>query len=256
MSTEELRNKQRESLNLELQRIEKQSKNKVMYLVIGIISISGSLAFVNSTLGFDCAAGLKLFGSIAVCIIVGTLIGCILVTSIKLYFHSNESMVRRQLFDFEMDCIQNEVKEDIFENSIKMSYKYLDEYYSQTREQAKNGFKVSLYVAICGAGLIAIGVVAMFLGHTAPSYITCASGAITELVSVVFFYLYNKTALSMGNYHNKLVLSQNVSIALKVAESLPENEKVSAKTKIINELLKDINAHLVKEDAEDKTKAP
>lgn len=36
--------------------------------------------------------------------------------------------------------IKEEVQEDVFENSIKMSYKYLDQYYLQTREQAQKGF--------------------------------------------------------------------------------------------------------------------
>lgn len=53
----------------------------------------------------------------------------------------------------------------------------------------------------------------------------------------------------MSRYHNKLVLSQNISIALKVADSLPTDDKVKAKNSIVNELLKDINTYLVKEDS-------
>ena len=52
----------------------------------------------------------------------------------------------------------------------------------------------------------------------------------------------------MSAYHNKLVLSHNISIALKVAESLPENNQAEAKNLIISELLKDINTHMTKED--------
>lgn len=133
-----------------------------------------------------------------------------------------------------------------------MSYKYLDQYYHQTREQAQRGFMVTVYVAVFGALLVTGGIVAMmFFKVTSPSYVTCAAGVITEFIAAVFFYLYNRTISSMSKYHNKLVLSQNISIALKIADSLPATDNTSAKNLIINELLKDINNHLVKEDGSD-----
>ena len=46
----------------------------------------------------------------------------------------------------------------------------------------------------------------MFLGYVTPSYVTCASGVVTEFIASIFFYLYNKTVSSMSKYHNKLVL--------------------------------------------------
>lgn len=58
----------------------------------------------------------------------------------------------------------------------------------------------------------------------------------------------------MSKYHNKLVLSQNISIALKVADTLPSDDKVKAKNVIIQELLKNINSHLTKSDDENKKK--
>lgn len=92
----------------------------------------------------------------------------------------------------------------------------------------------------------------MFLEKVEPSYITCASGVITEFISAIFFYLYNKTVTSMSKYHNKLVLSQNISIALKVADTLPDSDKTKAKNTIIDELLKDVNSYLTKSDTENK----
>lgn len=159
-----------------------------------------------------------------------------------------ESSLRRSILEYESEYIKEDVEEDIFENSIKMSYKYLDQYYLQTREQAQRGFFVTVCVAIFGALLIGVGIVAMFLGLAQPSVITCAAGVITEFIAAVFFYLYNRTISSMSKYHNKLVLSQNISIALKIADSLPEEDKVKTKDLIVTELLKDINSHLVKDE--------
>ena len=140
------------------------------------------------------------------------------------------------------------MQEDIFENSIKMIYKYLDQYYLQTRTQAQNGFYITVGVSVGGAILIGLGIVALFMGKIESSYITCASGLITEFIAAIFFYLYNKTVMSMSKYHNKLVLSHNISIALKVADTLPPEDKAKSKELIISQLLNDINSYLIKND--------
>lgn len=173
------------------------------------------------------------------------------------YNRSLKNRYKRDLVywsEAETKAIKEEVDEDVFENSIKLSYKYLDEYYAQTREQAKNGFYVTVFVAIFGAFLIAGGVIIMFMGKTEPAYVTCTAGVLTEFISSIFFYLYNKTIMSMRNYHDKLVLSQNVSIALKVADSIEDEEKTRSKVKIIEELLKNINSYLVTNNSTENEK--
>ena len=187
----------------------------------------------------------------AICyILVAVLIGILVAIYAYLMFELQESQIRRKMLEYEVEDIKEEVQEDVFENSIKMSYKYLDQYYLQTREQAQKGFFVTVCVSAIGAILLGIGIVAMFLEKTEPSYVTCASGVITEFIAAIFFYLYNKTIVSMSKYHNKLVLSQNISIALKVADTLPSDDKTKSKNKIIEELLKDINSYLIKSDSE------
>ena len=49
----------------------------------------------------------------------------------------------------------------------------------------------------------------------------------------------------MGIYHQKLVLTQNVSLAIKVAQDLKDDSKSKAQDFIIQQLLKDINQQLV-----------
>lgn len=252
---ETIEDEQRKNLELKLQLTQKWRKSMALKALIAFISAFSSWLIVTILVGFDFTDMSKGIVGITVFIIVGIFIGCVLAVYINLFFDFSENAIRSQILDFEIDRIQNETEEDIFENSIKMSYKYLDQYYFQTREHAQRGFWVSMFVSVCGAILIGIGIIAMFLDRVTPSYITCASGVITEFIASIFFYLYNKTVSSMSNYHNKLVLSQNVSIALKVAESLPEDERVNAKKTIINELLKDINTHLVKEDVKSETKS-
>lgn len=162
----------------------------------------------------------------------------------NMILESKINTYKNKLVRYEVYDISKNIEEDIYENSIKMSYKYLDEYYMQTRTQAQNGFYITIGVAIGGAIFIGIGIITMFDGATSPSYVTTASGVIIEFVSAIFFYLYNRTIQSMNTYHDKLVLSHNVSIALKVAESLSDREKDNTKIEIVRELIKDINIHI------------
>lgn len=167
---------------------------------------------------------------------------CIIYWNLLLEFR--KTRYQRELVEEEIDNISSNEEEDLLKNSLQMSYKYLDQYYLQTREQAQKGFFVTITVSICGAIIIGIGIIAMFVGKGNAAYVTTASGVITEFIAAVFFYLYNKTIQSMGAYHNKLVLSQNIAIALKISDSLNDDIKDEAKKNIIEELIKDINNHI------------
>lgn len=182
------------------------------------------------------------------CAILGFVCALAVSISFEEYYKNLEQKYKRLLNDLIKEEIKEKVDEDLFENSIKLSYKYLDEYYSQTRKQAQKGFYVTVFVAVFGALLVASGIIIMYMGKMKPAYVTCATGVITEFISAIFFYLYNRTITSMSTYHNKLVLSQNISIALKVADSLPKREKAKCKKIIIEELLKDVNRYFIKID--------
>ena len=185
---------------------------------------------------------------IIVCIIISICFGLFVVTYTLLLMEASQNGIKRKILEYEAINLQEEVNNDIFENSIKMSYKYLDQYYLQTREHAQRGFMITVCVSLFGAILLGIGIVAMFFGNIKPSHISCASGVITEFIAAIFFYLYNRTISSMSKYHDKLVLSQNISIALKVSETLSDTERNETKKLIVSELLKNINENLIQAD--------
>jgi S-methylmethionine-dependent homocysteine/selenocysteine methylase len=68
---------------------------------------------------------------------------------------------------------------------------------------------------------------------------------LASFIGGVFFYLYNRTILSMSQYHQKVVIIQNVGLALKTAETLPDTKMADAREKIIEQLTKDVNAYLL-----------
>lgn len=245
--SDEISSSEYNHLKVQLQYISNRKRSKGLLIFLFSVSM-----LVSVLIGFFMTESLfyKLnITTIIISLAIGLLVGCLLLAYFTMIYEMQENSIRKEIFDYEALHMQDKVDEDIFENSIKMSYKYLDQYYLQTREHAQRGFFVTVCVSVLGAILIGIGVIAMFLDRVAPSYITCASGVITEFIAAIFFYLYNKTIASMSRYHNKLVLSQNISIALKVADSLPTDDKVKAKNSIVNELLKDINTYLLKEDS-------
>lgn len=235
------------SLKFKLNNLHSKRKLYCTLFTITAMIITAIIAYFISLSETDYI--FKLY-NIVVMVILAICAGIITFSFSIFYFDVQESFIRERMSGFESEYIQAELQEDIFENSIKMSYKYLNEYYSQTRDQARKGFYITVSVSVFGAFLVGLGILMMFLNKTEPSYVTCASGIITEFIAAIFFYLYNKTIISMSNYHNKLVLSHNVSIALKVAESLPDADKTNTKEGIISELLKDINSYLIKSDSE------
>ena len=230
-----------------LESLQRISSWKTMLLVFLLIALF--MATMCFTIFFDMYAfGIK---SVLLSLLAGSLIATFVIVYLRLILEMAESTVSSRINAYEAENIKDDVVEDIFENSIKMSYKYLDQYYLQTKQQAQKGFLATMLVAGFGALLIAGGIVAMYFGVVEPSYITCSAGVITEFIAAVFFYLYNKTVSSMSKYHNKLVLSHNISTALKVAESLPDSNQIEAKNLLIAELLKDINSHMTKQDSQD-----
>ena len=241
---------ERQKLQAQLESLKRKRKSKTMWF-FGLLFA----AFITSMVTFSYYLSYSKF-DIAITIFslcVSLILSLFMIFYIKFMFEMRENSIQRKLYEIDAVYAQKDVEEDIFENSLKMSYKYLDQYYLQTKEQAQRGFAVTVGVAIFGAILIGGGIIAMLFGATNPSYVTCAAGIITEFISSIFFYLYNKTISSMSKYHNKLVLSQSISIALKVSESLNEEDKVETKKLIVAELMKDINNHLVRTDGNEKS---
>jgi MFS family permease len=149
-----------------------------------------------------------------------------------------------QMARLRAERLKESIEEDFFTKLVKINFRYLDQYYYQTQEQANKSFRLSVAAAAVGFGIVIVGIVMMFGKMTDPAYVTTGVGALSQFVAAVFFYLYNKTILKMGEYHQKLVLTQNIGVALKIAEGLPESAKVQSQQMLIERLTQDVNRHL------------
>ena len=236
---------------------ERLSKFRLTPMAILAVVVLSALAGIAYSLGtFNLSGGSATNGQIIFRTIPITLasivFGCF--TAIYfVFFLSSNFRIRLRDIDFQLAKYDNEelqanIEEDFFNKLVKINFKYLDQYYLQTQEQADKSFRLSLFSCVFGLVVIVAGIVMMFLDKTQPAYVTTAAGILSEFIAAVFFYLYNRTIQKMSLYHHKLVITQNISLALRISQELPLPEKLTAQNKIIEKLTDNVNHLLAKND--------
>jgi len=156
--------------------------------------------------------------------------------------------------------LQGALEQDFVTTLVKINFKFIDQYYLQTRIQADKSFIVTVAAAAVSLMLIFIGIGLMYFGGLsatpatagatvlsaggAAATLSAAAGILGQFISAVFFYLYNQTVAKMADYHRKLVFTQNIGLALKISDDLPTEQKTKAQLALIETLSKDINQYL------------
>jgi hypothetical protein len=167
-----------------------------------------------------------------------------IVISFRFMYNSRLSSIKRQLVELGADELKENIKNDFFTNLIQINFKYIDLYYLQTQEQAAKSFSLAKWACIAGIGVVVVGIVMMYNSYATPAYVTTAAGVLSEMIAGVFFYLYNRTILKMSQYHQKLVITQNISLALKITEDMEPGERDKVRSTIVDRLTMDINKYL------------
>ncbi|HEU4596829.1 MAG TPA: hypothetical protein VFS10_16955 [Pyrinomonadaceae bacterium] len=179
------------------------------------------------------------------------LTGAVVILIVRGALRLQEKALDRQTVFTDTNKLQEKLEEDFFTNLVKINFKYIDKYYLQTQVQADRSFYLSGVAAVFAFGVIITGVVMMYQGKVQQGYVVAASGILGEFIASVFFYLYNRTVIKMGEYHQKLVLTQNIGLALKIADGLPTEAQVDVKKNLVEYLSKDINAYLTRPLSDD-----
>jgi hypothetical protein len=63
------------------------------------------------------------------------------------------------------------------------------------------------------------------------AYVAAGAGVVTEFISSVFFYMYNKTLQQINRFHDRLVASQQVAMSF-LAASLVSDQSKKDETKV------------------------
>jgi tetrahydromethanopterin S-methyltransferase subunit G len=128
-----------------------------------------------------------------------------------------------------------------FGSLVELNVLNLASYYELVKTHTEKSYGTTIRICLFGFFLIVAGLVLGFVDYANALLISItatASGILTEIISGVFFYLYNRTIQQMKEYHNSLLTVQNILLSFKLIEDTKdENEKA----KIVGEMV----AHLM-----------
>ncbi len=133
----------------------------------------------------------------------------------------------------------SEDKPEYFDSLVKINVENLAAYYSLVKTHTSQSFKVSLMISVIGFMLIVAGLIIGFkYDEKTIGFISTGSGLITEFISGVLFYLYNKTVRQLKEYHDSLIDVQNILLSFKLIESTTdEKSKAEMVTKMLEYLV-------------------
>nr|WP_294926114.1 hypothetical protein [uncultured Flavobacterium sp.] len=129
----------------------------------------------------------------------------------------------------------NDDKPEYFDSLVKINVENLAAYYSLVKTHTSQSFKVSLLISIIGFILIISGLVIGFkYDDKIIGYIASGAGIVTEFISSVLFYLYNKTVRQLKEYHDSLINVQNILLSFKLIENTSDEK---AKAEMMSKML-------------------
>lgn len=117
------------------------------------------------------------------------------------------------------DKLEKATGDDVFKYILLINVSALEGYVAQTRVQAEQSFRLARIIASTGFAILAVGIaMAIYLSILGrptfeAAYLTVIAGVLTEFISGVFFYLYNRTLQQINLFYDKLVAMQQTSMA-------------------------------------------
>lgn len=112
---------------------------------------------------------------------------------------------------------------------VRMNVEHLAAYYTLVKGHTEKSFRITARICISGFFLIAAGIIisiSKVTNSSVVSYVTIASGLITEIIASVYFSHYTRTVRQMRGYADSLNIEQNILLSLKLLEDThDENEK-------------------------------
>lgn len=135
--------------------------------------------------------------------------------------------VRESFMEFNLGLKK---KMGYFDRLVKINLDNLNDYYELVQANTRKSFNLSAAIGVIGFLII---IISLILGYVKEefkdiSYITAGAGVIVEMISSIFFYLYNKTVRQLKEYHDSLLGVQNILLSFKlVNEDIKQDEKKS-----------------------------
>jgi hypothetical protein len=119
-------------------------------------------------------------------------------------------------------------------------------FYVLAKGHAEKSYKIAITVSIFGFLLLIVGLTLLITnvsGSPLSSYITIASGIITEIIACIFFLIYNRTTRQMKGFYDGMLTEQNILLSFKLMEdSKDENEKAKIVSQMLTNLINKQNS--------------
>ena len=120
--------------------------------------------------------------------------------------------------------------------------KELKEFYVICKQQIRKSFSAAMFSCFAGFVLFVLAVIIFLLGGNNSASLTAGlSGAIVEIVSGLYFWLYRETSKQLGKYHKRLEATEKYLIALQIIEMLPEENRNEQYGKLFDYIFENIN---------------
>lgn len=117
------------------------------------------------------------------------------------------------------------VFDELVKTVIENTEKNLGNYYNTVHDHTMKSFQTARWVAVAGFVLIGIGMLSAIISPERGTSVTVLSGVAgvaTEFISAIFFYLYNRTVRQMKDYHESLLVVQNILLSLKLVSDVED----------------------------------
>lgn len=120
--------------------------------------------------------------------------------------------------------------------------KELKEFYVICKQQIRKSFSAAMFSCFAGFMLFVLAVIIFLLGGNNSASLTAGlSGAIVEIVSGLYFWMYRETSKQLGKYHKRLEATEKYLIALQIIEMLPEGNRNEQYGKLIDYIFENVN---------------
>lgn len=116
----------------------------------------------------------------------------------------------------------------------------LKEYYTINKQQARNAFTSAIIVCFLGFIIFASGVVVSYFSNNNNTIIVYStiSGAIVEIISGLFFWLYSQSLKQINLFHESLRNSEKFLTAVHLAERVTDSNRDIIYAYIIQSIFK------------------
>jgi hypothetical protein len=135
--------------------------------------------------------------------------------------------------------------DDVFRYVFLINNAAVEKYVSQSRAQAESSFLLSRRAALAGFALllasVGIGVVSQLTDYPLDiAYLSAVAGAITQFLSGVFFWMYNRTLQQIHLFYQGIMSQQTEALAAigRASEAAKEAEIEAEKVRELVDRIK------------------